>query len=103
MTRRDSMREWLEDGLRPLPELELRAMFGGFGIYSDGMMFGILHSGRVYLKTDDATRPAFTAHGSEPFRPKKGSALTSYLEVPPEVLDDEDELLAWSHKALAGG
>jgi DNA transformation protein len=95
------MREWLEDGLQALPELELRAMFGGFGIYAEGTMFGILHTGRVYLKTDDATRPAFAALGSEPFRPKRGSALTTYLEVPAEVLDKEDELLAWSRRALA--
>jgi DNA transformation protein len=101
VTRRDSMREWLEDGLRPLAELELRAMFGGFGIYSEGTMFGILHTGRVYLKTDDATRPAFTERGSEPFRPTRGSTLTSYVELPPEVLDDEEELVAWSRKALA--
>jgi DNA transformation protein and related proteins len=101
VTRHDSMREWLEDRLQPLPELELRAMFGGFGIYADGTMFGILHTGRMYLKTDDATRPAFSALGSEPFRPKRGSALASYLEVPPEVLEDEQELLAWSRRALA--
>lgn len=101
VTRRDSMREWLEDALRLLPELELRAMFGGFGIYAEGTMFGILHTGRMYLKTDAATRPAFTERGSEPFRPKRGSALMSYVEVPPEVLDDEEELVAWSRRALA--
>ena len=35
------MQEFLEDRLRKLPELEIRAMFGGAGIYAEETMFGI--------------------------------------------------------------
>lgn len=99
-TRLDSMREWLEDALKPLLELESRAMFGGTGIYSEGTMFAILHGGRVYLKTDQKTREAFEQRGCEPFQPRKGSTLASYHEVPGEILDDEEELLAWARRAV---
>jgi DNA transformation protein len=58
---RDSMQEWVETCLAALPNLEVRRMFGGAGIYADGTMFGILNKGRVYLKTDDRTRIACTA------------------------------------------
>jgi DNA transformation protein and related proteins len=94
------MREWLEEGLRELPELEVRQMFGGAGIYSEGTMFAILHEGRLYLKTDPQTREAFVQRGSEPFRPRKGSILASYHEVPGEILDDEEQLLAWARRAV---
>lgn len=99
-TRVDSVREWLEDLLKPLPDLDARSMFGGTGIYSQGTMFAILHGGRVYLKTDQETRVAFVRRGSEPFRPREGSVLASYHEVPGEILDDDEELLAWARRAI---
>jgi len=34
-----------------------RAMFGGHGIYLDGMIVGIVVADVLYLKTDDETRP----------------------------------------------
>jgi len=98
---RDSSQEWLEQRLGRLPELEVRRMFGGAGIYADGTMFGILHAGRVYLKTDESTRVAYTERGMSPFRPRRGAVLKSYYEVPPDILDDDDELLSWARHALA--
>lgn len=94
------MREWLETCLERLPELEVRRMFGGAGIYAEGTMFGILDDGRVYLKTDDASRAAFVELGTGPFRASKTMVIKSYYEVHPEVLDDEDAFLAWARRAL---
>jgi TfoX/Sxy family transcriptional regulator of competence genes len=99
-TRRDSMGEWLEDALRQVPDLELRRMFGGVGIFSADTMFGILHGGRVYLKTDGASRAELIELGSEPFQPRPGAVLTSYYEVPADVLDDDEQLLLWGRRAL---
>jgi len=76
-------------------------MFGGAGIYADGTMFGILHAGRVYLKTNESTRAAHTERGMGPFRPPRGAVLKNYYEVPPDTLDDEAELLTWTRRALA--
>jgi DNA transformation protein len=98
---RDSMSEWLEDCLSRLPDLEIRRMFSGAGIYSEQTMFGILAAGRVYLKIDDATRGAFEERGMGPFQTRRGLALRSYYEVPPDVLDDEAALLEWSRRAVA--
>lgn len=98
--RLDSMREWLEERLSALPELEIRRLFGGAGLYSQGTMFGILHSQRVYLKTSEATAGEFLERGMAPFRPPSGRVLSSYHEVPGEILEDEGELLAWARRAL---
>jgi DNA transformation protein and related proteins len=97
---RDSMQAHVEDALERLPELTLRRMFGGAGVYSEDTMFGIVYGGRVYLKTSPTTVSSFTERGSAPFRTRTGSTLKSYYEVPAEVLDDEGELLAWSRRAL---
>jgi DNA transformation protein and related proteins len=94
------MREWLEERLQALTEFEVRRLFGGAGLYAAGTIFGILYAGRVYLKTDDETRSAFIERGSEPFRPRQTTVLKSYFEVPPEVLDDDGELVRWAGRAL---
>jgi DNA transformation protein len=98
---RDSMQEWLEDCLRSLPDLEIRRMFGGAGVYSDGTMFGILAGGRVYLKTNEATQVGFVAQGMAPFSPRRGLQLKTYHEVPPDILADDGEFQQWASKALA--
>jgi len=97
---RDSMREWLEERLAKLPDLEIRRMFGGAGIYAEGTMFGILHANIVYFKTSDATRAMFIDRGMTPFRPPSGAVLKSYYEVPAETLDDDADLLQWARAAL---
>ena len=97
----DSMHELLLDHLGGVPELEIRRLFGGAGLYSDGTMFGILYDGRVYLKTDEATRADYAARGSSAFVPRSGRTLTSYYEVPAELLDDAAALLVWARRAVA--
>jgi DNA transformation protein and related proteins len=98
---RDSMQEFLEERLGKLPEFELRPMFGGAGMYAGGTMFGIVHGGRAYLKTNEATRAAFEARDMKAFVPRRGATLKSYYEIPPDVLDDEADLLAWARQSLA--
>jgi DNA transformation protein len=98
--RRDSMQEWLEDSLQSLPEIHVRRMFGGAGIYSEDTMFGILYSGRIYLKTNDDTRAAYADYGMVPFRVRSGTVLTSYYGVPPDILDDDEAFVSWAHRAI---
>ena len=44
-----------------------RAMFGGHGLYVDGMFFGIVDDDVLYLRVDDANRAAFVALDAAPF------------------------------------
>jgi DNA transformation protein and related proteins len=78
-------------------------MFGGFGLYRDGLIFGILRSdGDIYLKGDDETAEQFRAVGSQPFvYSKDGRHFTmSYWALPSEALDDSDALKLWAGRAL---
>ncbi|HKO91753.1 MAG TPA: TfoX/Sxy family protein [Polyangiaceae bacterium] len=96
----DSMREWLEEVLAELPELSIRRLFGGAGLYSGETMFGALYQQRVYLKTDERTRPSFQELGSQALRARSGNVLTAYYELPASVQDDEHEFLSWARLAL---
>jgi DNA transformation protein and related proteins len=100
------MDPFLEDTLELLEPLGLirpRAMFGGWGLFCDGVMMGLILRERLYLKTDETTRPAFQAAGGEPFvyDGGKGAPVTlSYWTPPSEAEDDAHALLPWARRAL---
>lgn len=77
-------------------------MFGGFGLYHQDMFFGILHEGRLYFKTDDASRGDYLALGMKPFRPNASQTLRNYYEVPVEVVEDAERLQTWALRASDG-
>lgn len=81
-----------------------RRMFGGHGLYIDGLMLAIVVDDRLYLKADAATRPQFAAKSLPPFtyqRADKRAVSVGYFEAPPEVFDDKAEMLDWARLAHA--
>lgn len=81
-----------------LGDIAIKPMFGGAGIYLDGVMFGLIADETVHLKVDDDNEAAFVAAGSGPFifRMKDGSqAPLRYWRLPEAALDDPDEALRW--------
>jgi DNA transformation protein len=95
----DSLRDFVTDQLR-LPGLECRSMFGGYGLYSNERIFGILFKGRLYFKTNATTRSTYEQRGMKPFRPNVRQRLNSYYEVPADVIEDAPTLTAWATHAL---
>jgi DNA transformation protein len=82
--------------------VEDRAMFGGVGLFRDGLMFALLFDDTLYLKTDACTQGDFEAAGLEalqPFPTKKRQVL-SYHRAPDDALDDPDGLVPWVEGAM---
>jgi len=100
--RDESFKEFVLDQLGALPELRAKAMFGGYGLYQSARFFGILMDGRLYFKTDEQTRAAYLELGMAPFTYEKARRILSlkYFEVPPEVLEDRENLVAWALRAI---
>ena len=98
----DSFKEFVMDQLSALPEVRARAMFGAHGLYSGESFFGILDEGRLFFKTDARSQADYTARGMGPFTyESKGKMMTmSYHEVPPDVLEQPQELAEWARKAI---
>jgi DNA transformation protein len=96
----ESFKDFILDQLRDLDNLEARRMFGSFGLYRDGIFFGIVSKGRLYLKVDDATVGEYRKRRMKPFRPNAKQTLKSYYQVPVDIIEDADQLAAWSRRAI---
>jgi DNA transformation protein len=87
--------------LSPLGNIRVKRMFGGFGLYCDGVFFAIIADDVAYLKGDAQTLEAYETMGMEPFVVPSGRAQTlSYYAVPGEWFDDVDLLMTYAHMAL---
>ena len=91
-----------QDLLAGLPGVRARAMFGGYGIYQNDVMFAIIVDDTLYFKVDDSNRKDYEKLGSKPFVYKsRGKRVTmSYWEVPAEVMDDREEIVRWAERSL---
>lgn len=78
-------------------------MFGGAGVYRDGVMFGLVSGDQLFLKCDDTTSSRFRDAGCAPFTyEKNGNPVEmSYWSIPDEALDDGELLKRWVDLAYA--
>ncbi|RIK55748.1 MAG: transcriptional regulator [Chloroflexi bacterium] len=103
MAKLDPFVEYLLELLQPVPGVTARRMFGGYGIFRDGLMFGLVADDVLYLKVDDQSVGDFADHGLEPFvYVKEGKPMPmSYYQAPGEALDNPDDMVEWAEKAYA--
>lgn len=82
-----------------------RRMFGGVGLYSDSVFFGLIDDDTLYLKVDESTRADYETRGGKPFRPfrDKPDVSMTYYSVPADVLDDAEELVTWARRSVTIG
>ncbi len=76
-----------------------RSMFGGYAFFREGVIFGFVADDVLYLRTDEASRPEFTARGLGPFvfRSKSGvETEMTYYEAPAEALDEPEAMQTWA-------
>jgi DNA transformation protein len=100
--------EFIRDLFAQFRPVTMKRMFGGAGLYVDGLMFALVFDGAIFLKVDDASIPEFEREGSAPFiytraksKGRVGRASLSYWRLPERLYDDPDELAVWAARALA--
>ena len=101
LRRKDSYRDFVLDQMGSLEGIICRSMFGGYGLYLGETFFGIIHDGRLFFKTDETTRKKYREVGMGPFQPSETQVLTSYYEVPEEIVEDGERLASWAREAAA--
>jgi DNA transformation protein len=103
MAKTSELCDHLMDRLAPLGVPSYKFMFGGYGIYLDGLMMGIVSRDDVlWLRAGEENRPDYEARGLKPFQPmtKNGPmGIMPYYTVPDDVFEDQDAFLEWAGKS----
>lgn len=101
----DPFHEFVAELFHGLGPVTIKRMFGGAGVWQDGVMFALLADDTVFLKADAALRAALAEAGGYPFvweRPSDGKQIDlGYVSLPSAALDDPDEAAQWGRRALA--
>ena len=94
---------YVVESLQPLGPVTAKRMFGGHGIYLNGVMFALIAYETLYFKVDDGNRSAYEAAGLEPFTSTDtGKPIRMpYPEAPSEGFHDPEVLCAWARDAYA--
>ncbi|MHA1547987.1 MAG: TfoX/Sxy family protein [Alphaproteobacteria bacterium] len=99
----DSFHDFLEELFAPLDGVSLKRMFGGVGVFKDGVMFGLVADDALYLKVDTTNQLRFEAEDSAPFvYNNKGKSMTmSYWRLPDRLYDEAEDFNIWAGEAFA--
>lgn len=87
----------LVERLSAMSGVSAKGMFGGYGVFDDGVMFGLVNrAGVLHFRVTDDTVADFVDRGAG----RHGKM--PYYEIPDEVLNDDAMLRAWAEAAAAG-
>ena len=104
MPKRSEYVEHVVETLRVFGPVEVKPMFGGWGLYHQGAFFALVFDETLYFKTDADNRAEFDAAGLEPFVYKQrdgASILTSYRRAPADALEGPDVMAEWARRGYA--
>lgn len=77
-----------------------RRMFGGHGIYHEGLMFALIAADQLYLKVDAESRDAFEQAGLPAFEyeARGRKVALSYHRAPEAMLDEPGLARQWAER-----
>lgn len=89
--------------LAGLGSLRSNRMFGGVGLYSDGLFFGLIDDDSLYFKTDDSNVAPYRERRMPKFMPfpDRPEAVLGYHQVPADVIEDAEMLVEWARRSVA--
>ncbi|MDF3018790.1 MAG: competence protein TfoX [Steroidobacteraceae bacterium] len=89
--------------LAGLPAVRPNRMFGGIGLYSDGLFFGLIDDDTLYFKTSDANIEAYRSRNMPKFMPfpDRTGAVMGYHQVPADIIEDAESLVEWARRSVA--
>lgn len=100
----DELRNRVIDALAGLP-VRARRLFGGYGLYLGDKFFAVISDGKLYFRTDEASRPAYSEQGMQPLqprhRPRGPKTVDRNFQVPQAIVDDNDALRDWALRAAS--
>ena len=78
-------------------------LFGGYGVFCNGLMFGLIAGDTLYFRADDVSKEAYSAEACEPFSYEANGRpiRLPYWRVPVRLFEEREAMVAWATEALA--
>jgi DNA transformation protein len=89
--------------LEGLGNLRSRRMFSGVGLYSGDLFFGLIHDDTLFFKSDSSNAAEYITRRMPRFKPfpDRPVAVMPYYQVPADIIEDAESLIAWARKSVA--
>jgi DNA transformation protein len=100
MAKDGDFKDYILDQLSGFEGVQERQMFGGWGLYRKNSFFGIISEGRLYFKTNEKTAEKYKKVGMKQFSPTPKMTLKTYYEVPPDVVENSEDLIKWAKESI---
>ena len=93
---------YIVDLMQGIGPVEARRMFGGYGMFLDKLMFGLIADHELYLKVDCENKEDFEELGLTPFiYNKQGKEMKmSYHRAPEDVVENSELMAEWALKGF---
>ena len=88
----------IEEMFAGLGPVTIRRMFGGKGVYHQGLIVAVEFNGDMLLKADAVSAPQFAEAGAHQwaYEGKSGKAVAmSCWSIPDDAYDDPDQMAHW--------
>lgn len=102
MKKENEFLNYILELLDSLEGITVKSMFGGVGIFREGLMFAIVSSDNLYFKADEFNKFEFEHLNLKPFEyTKNGKKIyLSYYHAPEEVFDNSHDMVRWAELAF---
>lgn len=94
--------DYLSDVFARFGPVQAKKMFGGYGLYHDDCMFGLVADDTLFLKVDQENLAFFTDLDLAAFEYEKKDGKTmamSFYLAPESIYEDEDEAALWATRS----
>jgi DNA transformation protein len=94
---------YILEQLAGLGNLRSRRMFSGVGLYSGDLFFALIHDDTLFFKSDSTNSAEYIARKMPRFMPfpDRPAAVMAYFQVPADIIEDAESLVAWARKSVA--
>jgi len=94
--------DYVLEQLAGLGRVSPRRMFGGVGLYSGELFFGLIDDDTLFFKTDASNIVEYESRRMPRFMPPANRPVSpmGYHQVPAEIIEDAELLVAWARAAV---
>ena len=95
--------DYVLEQLAALGDVSTRRMFGGVGLYSREVFFGLIDDYTLFFKTDESNAAEYQARNMPRFMPPASRPMSplGYHQVPADIIEDGELLVSWAQKSVA--